>query len=288
MKQRKKGIIYTSITIAAILLGSWYWYWKANQPRFCDENMIEVSERQLKKEVKKQLFTQKDFDGLFELVSEGRYILYGKIKNCRIPQEVGAYYASFSFSHRGNHGLFHISSVPVKKHSNYQSVFQIEQIDQNQDLLIEENFVFWKTAERYYLLKARTSGLDILRNANIFGEYNEIVADLSIRKIPLHNEAVEQNFPYMDRWIKQSSNALKLSFNFQKDGTFMANYAKSDCCINIFNGSYTINDEAIKLDFDMGSQSAINSSELPFSWDGVTLKMQVDGIWQEFEAMEKK
>ncbi len=291
MKQRKKGIIYTSITIAAVLLGSWYWYQKANQPRFCDENMIEVSERQLNKGLKKQLFTKKDFEGLFDSVSDGTYDLFGKFSSCSLPKEAGAYWSYFRAFHFGEYGIYEIASVPIDQYSEekYSTLLQ-GQVERNMTLVIDDKFIFWNNGKRYFLLEAKPIWIKKLSKAGIYGDtLNEVVISNVQQLLPSYT-IDETNYPFFNRWIEYTSDALILSFNFQDDGTFLADYTNSytnEQHTSSFRGRYTISESIIKLSINMAEQSAINSSKLPFSWDGATLKLQVDGTWQEFEVVEK-
>lgn len=276
------------LLISIVILGGVFWYWKSNRPQICTNKIILATEKQLRNNGTKQMLSQKDFEGLFSFISQGEYALFGDFIGCRItlPTEDTTYSVVYRSIKDDEQGVFQIFSIPFNQyHAEYAELLG-NQVEKNLDLVIGDDYLFWKNDERYYFLTARPTWINILRNAKIYGDHNQTVADQTIKRTS-HYTLEASNYPYFNRWVRQSSEDLQLSFNFQNDGTFMANYSKSACCTNVFHGYYRISGAVITLDIDILTQSAINSTNIPFSWDGETLKFKINGQWNKFELTNK-
>lgn len=281
MKYVKCGLL-----IGVVLIGGFFWYWLSNKPEICTSNMILATETQLQKNVVSQILSRKDFEGLLDFVSQGEYAVYSNSIKCKMPEksEDMAYSVAYRSIKGDEHSVFQIFSIPTDQYHVKYAEMLGNQVQKKMDLIIDDEFIFWNSDGRYNYLTARPTWIKILRSANIYGKHNKIVADQKVKRISNYTFE-EMNYPYFNQWISNSSEGLSLSFRFQSNGTFMANYSKNVCCTNVFNGYYRVSGAVITLDFDMSTQSVIESANIPFSWDGEILKLQIDGDWVMFELV---
>lgn len=170
MKKANYILICMGILIAGFRIYDWY----ENKPLYCG-GWIELSEKQIKRAIDFDIgLTSKDFEQIFGNSSNGHYFLYGDYPNtCKIPKQFDGYKALFRTFHEGELNIIWISAFKIDRYkSDYQELLA-GGVEQDQDLIITETTIFWRTDDVYYSIEAKPELIQVMMDANTDGNLQD-------------------------------------------------------------------------------------------------------------------